>query len=113
MTVYQLISAKSTDEEGNIIEYTLQQKIINKIVSTLYSLMIIVYGEVYSKFSRLKTDSENHRYQKDYEDAYILRVFLFNGLNYYLPLMFIAFDPRNPNSHGDLFVLLLTQLAGK
>jgi hypothetical protein len=40
-------------------------------------------------------------------------VFIFNGLNFYFPLMWIAFDPRNSTNYEDLFGLLLTQLAFK
>jgi hypothetical protein len=40
-------------------------------------------------------------------------VFLFNSLNYYFPLIYIAFDPRNNQNYDELFQLLLTQLAVK
>ena len=38
---------------------------------------------------------------------------MFNGLNFYFPLIFVAFDPRNAANYDDLFSLLMTQLAFK
>jgi hypothetical protein len=38
---------------------------------------------------------------------------MFNSLNFYFPLMYIAFDPRNNENYDELFQLLLTQLAIK
>jgi len=38
---------------------------------------------------------------------------MFNSLNFYFPLMYIAFDPRNNQNYDELFQLLLTQLAVK
>jgi hypothetical protein len=112
MTFYQYIIFETKgkrDLKGNIVEPPTEiDKIKGQIYSVIYSIVIVVFGEIYKVFANLQTNDENHRYKQSYEDALIKRVFLFNGLNYYFPLMYIAFDPRNNANYDELFQLLLT-----
>lgn len=76
-------------------------------------MVVIILGTAYKQLAYKQTFDENYQYQKDYDDALINRLFLFNGINFYLPLLFVAFDKRNPRNYDDLFQLLLSQLAYK
>ena len=112
MSFYQflIVTTKGKrDENGKVIEPpTAWDDFLGNIYTIVYSVIIVVFGEMYKKFAEMQTDAENHRYKKNYEDALIIRLFLFNSLNFYFPLIFIAFDPRTDNNHGELFGLLLT-----
>jgi hypothetical protein len=112
MIIYQYIifdTKGKRDEEGNIIEPpTSLDTIKGQVYSVVYSIVIILFGEIYKVFANLQTNDENHRYKQSYEDSLITRVFLFNGLNFYFPLMYIAFDPRNNTNYDELFMLLLS-----
>ena len=76
-------------------------------------MVVIIFGTLYKNFANLQTDDENHRYQKNHDDALIFRLFLFNFFNFYLPLLFVAFDTRNPGNYDDLFQLLFSQMVYK
>lgn len=117
MGFYQniVISTKGTlDEKGHVIKPpTEQDKFNGSLYSFIYSMIVIVFGFAYKQLAYKQTDDENYQYQKDHDDALINRLFIFNGLNFYLPLLFVAFDERNPRNYDDLFQLLLSQLAYK
>ena len=76
---------------------------MGNIYTFVYSVVVIIFGTLYKKIAEKQTDAENHRYQRNYDDAYIQRLFLFNGFNFYLPLILVAFDTRNDHNYDDLF----------
>lgn len=86
---------------------------MGNVYTFVYSIVVITFGTLYKKIAEKQTVDENHRYQKNYDDAFIYRLFLFNGLNFYLPLILVAFDTRNARNYDDLFSLLLSQMAYK
>jgi anoctamin-10/anoctamin-7 len=47
--------------------------------------------EVYSRLAIVLTDLENHRTQSEYEDALVVKTFLFQFVNSYFTLFYIAF----------------------
>ena len=55
-----------------------------------------------------KTNEENHRYQKNYDDGLITKLFVVNFVNFYAPLFFIAVGKRGGSNYEELFSLLLT-----
>ena len=112
MVFYQYIIFETKgkrDDEGNIIEPPTSLDYFKGLVySAVYSIVIIIFGEIYKIFADFQTNGENHRYKQNYDDSLIRRVFLFNSLNFYFPMMYIAFDPRNNSNYVELFQLLLT-----
>lgn len=107
MAFYQniiLTTKGEMDDQGNIITPPTEMDKFNaSLYSFLYSMAVIIFGNLYKVLAYIQTDKENYQYQKNYDDALIVRMFLFNGLNFYLPLMFVAFDERNPRNYDDLF----------
>jgi len=89
---------------------TLQDKIIGGVYTSCYSIVVIVFGFTYKKLALIQTLKENHRYQKSFDDALINRIFIFNFLNFYGPMLLVAFYIRN---YDNLFMMMLTQMAGK
>ena len=92
---------------------TPEQKTRGTIITVVYSCVVVVFGNLYKLLAVVKTNEENHRYQKTYDDALITKLFIVNFVNFYMPLMFIAVDKRNTANYEELFKLLLTQLAAK
>ena len=72
--------------------------------------MIIRLGGIYKGLATRITYDENHQYQKNYDDSFIAKVFLFNFLNFYSPLIIIAFVK---GKYEPIFVMLLTQQGFK
>lgn len=117
MAIYQqmiLTTKGERDEDGNIIaEPTDYDKTKGTVLTAIYSAIVILFGTLYKLLAKQQTEEENHKYWKQYDDALVKRLFLFNGLNFYFPLIFVAFDPRNASNYDDLFSLLMSQLAYK
>ena len=102
------------DDEGVVVAEPTQKDFIKgQILTIIYSIAVIVLGTLYKLLAYKTTEDENHRYWKNFDDALINRLFIFNSLNFYVPMIFIALDYRNPGNFDELFSLLLTQLAVK
>ena len=81
--------------------------------TTIYSIVVILFGNFYKILAARRTDEENHRYQKQHTDELIRRLFQFNFINFYFPMLWVAFDARNNRRYTDLFNLMLVQMAVK
>lgn len=102
------------DEDGQVIvEPTMNEILTGHLITLIYSGLVIGLGYVYKLRAIQRTEDENHRYWKNFDDALINRLFIFNSLNFYFPMIFIALDGRNPANFDQLFSLLLSQLAFK
>ena len=55
------------------------------VYSCVYTACIIVFGSLYKILSFKHTVAENHRYQKQYDDALVGRLFWANFVNFYMP----------------------------
>ena len=69
-------------------------------------MLIINFGNTYKSLATTITYNENHQYQKNYDDSFIVKVFLFNFFNFYFPMISIAFIK---GLYVPIFVMLLTQ----
>lgn len=67
-------------------------------------------GELYKMLARHQTYQENYRYQSEYEDKLIARLFTFNMVNFYGPMTIKAFVGQ---SYDGLFVMMLVQMGFK
>jgi hypothetical protein len=62
------------------------------IAGSLFNVVcIVVFGKVYEMFAIKLNDWEHHRTQTQYEDAQIMKSFVFQMINNYFVLFFIAF----------------------
>ena len=73
-------------------------------------MVIIKMGATYKGLATTITYNENHQYQKNYDDAFIVKVFLFNFFNFYTPMISIAFFKQ---LYEPIFIMLLTQQGFK
>ena len=83
---------------------------IGQGITFVYQLMIINLGGIYRDLAAKICYDENHQYQKNYDDSFIVKVFVFNFFNFYSPLAIIAFVK---GKYEPIFVMLLTQQGFK
>ncbi|KAF9578948.1 Anoctamin-7, partial [Lunasporangiospora selenospora] len=65
--------------------------VVSAVTAVLNLVVIMVLGTVYARLAAVLTDNENHRRQSQYEDALILKRFLFDFVNFYSSLVYIAY----------------------
>lgn len=92
-------------------EYMLKSSIMNLV-------LIVVAGAVYNQIAHWLNDVENHRTPTEYNDALIIKTFLFESLNNYMVLFYIAYfepfyNPSAKNGMNTLFTQLTIVFTGK
>merc|ERR1719361_1775542 len=83
--------------------------LVTTTATSINLLCIVIMNKLYSYVAKWLTDLECPRTFTDYEDSYTFKVFLFQFINYYSSLFYIAFfkgkfykDPRtNSGFQGD------------
>jgi hypothetical protein len=70
---------------------TTKEKMYGYLCTTVYSVVVILFGTIYKKLSLYQTEKDNHQYQRSWDDAYINRLFTVNFINFYLPYFLVAF----------------------
>lgn len=77
-----------------VLRFSLQSN-LGKVVNGIASLMnvgeILIMNMVYQQIAISLTNQENHRTDTQYEDALIIKVFVFQFVNSYASLFFLAF----------------------
>ena len=99
------IFATKKDAEGNVTyKATPLDFFLTQAVTFFYQMLITEFANTYMKLSKKITYNENHQYQKNYDDSFIVKMFLFNFFNYYTPMISIAFID---GKYEPIFVMLL------
>ena len=84
-----------------------QQALVISVTAALINLVIIMsFNLLYNRLAVILTDREFHRTQTEYNNRLILKIYLFQFVNYYSTLFYIAFfKGRNNtiNSHKNRF----------
>ncbi|KAF9968830.1 Anoctamin-7 [Actinomortierella ambigua] len=70
---------------------TLNPNAVTVITAVLNLIVIVLLGTVYARVARVLTDAENHKRRTQYEDSMILKRFLFDFVNFYSTLFYIAY----------------------
>lgn len=93
------------DAEGNVTyKATPLDFFLGQAVTFFYQMLITEFANTYMKLAKKITYNENHQYQKNYDDSFIVKIFLFNFFNYYTPMISIAFID---GKYEPIFVMLL------
>lgn len=67
-------------------------KIITSMSAAMLNLIIImILTRIYHRLARWMTNMENPRTQTEYEASYTFKIFLFEFVNFYSSLIYIAF----------------------
>ena len=53
--------------------------------------MILILGRVYARLAVKLTDMEYHRTDSQYEDALTIKMYLFQFVNFYASVIYVAF----------------------
>jgi len=61
------------------------------VASAMTTALILIMNTIYQTVAKKLTDHENHRTDKQYEDALSAKIFVFQFLNSYASFFFIAF----------------------
>ncbi|KAF9360227.1 hypothetical protein BGX26_010133 [Mortierella sp. AD094] len=64
---------------------------ITVLTAVLNLVVILILGTVYARLAKFLTDNENHRRGTQHEDALIIKRFLFDFVNFYSALFYIAY----------------------
>ncbi|XP_028396374.1 anoctamin-4-like [Dendronephthya gigantea] len=95
VSVFAALTAAYDSNIGSIsLSVTASAAVINLIIILLLSF-------VYEKLAYILTDMELPRTQSKYEDSFTIKMYLFQFVNYYSSLFYIAFAKLNPGRPGD------------
>ena len=86
---------------------------IQFLINTVYSVLILIFGLLYKMLAVKQTEAENWRYNMQYTNQLVDRLFRFNLFNFYFPMILVGFDQRNSQRLFDVFNIMLAQMAFK
>lgn len=67
-------------------------KIFTSMTAALLNLIIImILTRIYQRLAKWMVNMENPRTQTEYEDSFTFKIFLFEFVNFYSSLIYIAF----------------------
>ncbi|KAF9918176.1 Anoctamin-7 [Lobosporangium transversale] len=65
--------------------------VVSAVTAIMNLAVIMLLGTVYARLAKFLTDNENHRRLTQYEDALTIKRFLFDFVNFYSALVYIAY----------------------
>lgn len=80
---------------------SIRQSIYGALVGIVSGIVITIFTEVYNAVCAVTTDWENHKYESERENSYLVKTFIFNFFVSYLLLFYYTFASSNI-SEGDL-----------
>lgn len=101
---YQLMieGLQKIDKNGNPVS---NKQLKDIAYTAIYATLVVIFGQIYKAMARKQTYMENYRYQKDFDDKLIARLFQFNFFNFYMPMILVAFYRR---AYKNLFIMMMT-----
>ena len=69
----------------------------SQLITPVKNILLTVLGIVFDKVNRLLTDFENHKSNAHYNNSYILKKFIFESINYFFDILYIAFALNDLN----------------
>ncbi|KAF9430418.1 Anoctamin-7 [Entomortierella beljakovae] len=86
--LYLKTREKNDVDNGGVAKNPYQITVLTAILNLV---VIMVLGTIYAKLAKILTDNENHRRATQHEDALIIKRFLFDFINFYSTLFYIAY----------------------
>ena len=68
-----------------------------QLITPVKNIILTVLGIVFDKVNRMLTDFENHKSNAHYNNSYILKKFIFESINYFFDILYIAFALNDLN----------------
>ena len=91
-------------EKNNVLE--IGNRASNLIVP-VKNLILTLLGMVFDKVNRILTDFENHKRNSDYNNSYIIKKVIFESINYFFDIIYIAFALKDLNNTTNTIKSLL------
>ncbi|KAG9064367.1 Anoctamin-7 [Linnemannia hyalina] len=89
LMLFNVVMTKSDDPDS--IRAGMNPYVTTVVTALLSLTVIVVLGTVYARLAKILTDNENHKRLTQYEDALIIKRFLFDFVNFYSAMVYIAF----------------------
>ncbi|ETN61810.1 hypothetical protein AND_006515 [Anopheles darlingi] len=91
-TIIYRVSLVSVIYSGGGSFFRTHSKLFTTMTAALINLIIImILTRIYHKLALYLTNMENPRTQTEYEDSYTVKIFVFEFMNFYSSLIYIAF----------------------
>ncbi|KAL5248664.1 hypothetical protein ACHWQZ_G017749 [Mnemiopsis leidyi] len=112
ITIYNYTLSISIQKAKNYSPYTRKyaNEIANCVTGSMSATLIICLSYVYRRIANKLTNMENHRTQRDHDSHLSFKIYLFEFVNYYSTLFYIAFFKGNITSPANPRYLYGTKL---
>ena len=91
-------------EKNNILETGSRA---SNLIVPVKNLILTLLGMVFDKVNRILTDFENHKSNSHYNNSYILKKVIFESINYFFDIIYIAFALNDLNETTNTIKSLL------
>ena len=68
---------------------------LSKLILPIKNIILGIFGAIFDKVNIYLTEKENHRSKTHYYNSYIIKKFIFESLNYFFDMFYIAFALNN------------------
>jgi hypothetical protein len=70
----------------------------SKLIVPVKNIILTVLGMIFDKVNRILTDFENHKSNANYNNSYIIKKVIFESINYFFDILYIAFALKDLNA---------------
>ena len=91
-------------EKNNVLEVGSPA---SNLIVPVKNLILTLLGMVFDKVNRILTDFENHKRNSDYNNSYIIKKVIFESINYFFDIVYIAFALKDLNNTTNTIKSLL------
>jgi len=97
-----------TDQETGIVAEDFFSQVLAYLPSVVYSILVLVMNMKYLHLAHYLSEWENHRTQEQFERHVVIKLILFEFVNTFLALFYIAFVLQDvPMLKSQLFTMLI------
>ena len=97
-----------TDQETGIVAEDFFSQVLAYLPSVVYSILVLVMNMKYLHLAHYLSERENHRTQEQFERHVVIKLILFEFVNTFLALFYIAFVLQDvPMLKSQLFTMLI------
>ena len=75
----------------------LEKNSLTKLIVPIKNIILGIFGAIFDKVNKYLTNKENHRSKTHHYNSYIIKKFIFESLNYFFDMFYIAFALSNLN----------------
>jgi hypothetical protein len=95
----EAVGESATDATSSYASYAASAAVYAP--SFIQSFLIVLFTGIYKFLAHLLTEYENHRTEEEYKSHYIVKLFLFQMVNFFSGLYYVAFFRQGVNPDGE------------